>query len=135
MIAAFGFVGVGLAAAAWPSASSLAPNESSPKPFIDVDVSKLEVRTFRLASLQVRPVLVRKWARQEPWIVTQGECSHCSCLLKTLAELTDISNEGLLCPCCASRYDFGGRRLTGPARSDLKAIGFQVIDVDMLRIG
>lgn len=135
VVLAYAFVGVGLAAAVWPMAASLAPNEGSPKNTLDVDVSRLPVRTFRLVSWQGEPVLLRQWSKTEPWIVTQGKCSHCACMLKPMAHLATPSDEWILCPCCASRFEFEGRRLSGPAINGLKAIAFQLVASGTLRIG
>ncbi|MDX2204731.1 MAG: ubiquinol-cytochrome c reductase iron-sulfur subunit N-terminal domain-containing protein [Hyphomicrobiaceae bacterium] len=135
VIGASAFAGIGLAIAAWPMAASLAPNESSPRNALDVDVSGLPTQTFRLISLQGEPVLLRQWSKTEPWIVTQGNCSHCACMLKPMAHLAASADEWILCPCCASRFQFDGGRLSGPAQAGLKAIAFQLAAPGTLRIG
>lgn len=134
-IAAVTFVGVGAVASLYPFAANLAPNASSPKPFTDIDVSDVPPRSFRLVSWQGKPVLIRRWSATEPWIVTQGECNHCACLLRPIGDLPDPSHEWILCPCCASRFQFQGKRLSGPANTDLRAIAFRLTGPQAMRIG
>ena len=135
VIGASAFAVIGLVIAAWPIAASLAPHKNSPQNTLDVDVSSLPARTFRLVSWQGGPVLLRKWSKTGPWIVTQGNCSHCACMLKPLAQAATPLEEWILCPCCASRFEFEGRRLSGPARIGLKPIAFQLVAPSTLKIG
>jgi ubiquinol-cytochrome c reductase iron-sulfur subunit len=128
------FVSAGALAAVWPLVASLAPNAASVPDFIDVDLSNLEPRQTRTISLFGKPVLVRRWSLRDPWIATAADCAHCACLLKFDGAMARPAVEALFCPCCASRFDFVGRRLAGPARSDLVPVDTEVQPGNVVRL-
>src|SRR5262245_11699104 len=107
--AAISFVSVGALLACWPLVAHLAPNPSSTPNFIDIDLATVAPRQVKLAKWQAEPLLIRRWTAHSPWIVTQGNCSHCACVLKRLEPFAALpSLEAFFCPCCASRFEFEG---------------------------
>lgn len=135
-ITAVSFASVGALLACWPLVAHLAPNPSSRPNTVDVDLSAVGPGQVKLASWQAKPLLVRRWAEHSPWIVSYGDCSHCACILKRLEPFGALpSMEAFFCPCCASRFDFAGQRLAGPAQGPLKVPPHKLLSANVMRVG
>ena len=135
VISAISFVCVGALAAAWPLFSSLGPNGASPFPFVELDVSHVAPRAFKPVSVSGKPLLVRRWSAQSPWVVTSAACSRCGCALKVYEIPAEPTAPTLLCPCCASSYDFAGKRIGQSTLPDLEAVPYKMLSREILRIG
>ncbi len=69
-----------------------------------------------------QPLFANNWHRSiAPEIgVFSGVCTRCACVVETIGEV-DASEpaRGFICRCCGSTFDWAGRALLGPARTNL----------------
>jgi ubiquinol-cytochrome c reductase iron-sulfur subunit len=79
----------------------------------------------------------RTKAGYDKWLVVVGICTHMGCLLKSQeAAATELATgEGWFCPCHAARFDFSGRVVGGPARTNLPVPPYTFLSATRIRIG
>jgi len=56
-----------------------------------------------------------------------ARCPHLGCIVKR-------ENNELVCPCHGSRFDLGGKRLSGPTPSDLKPLEIVKVAPDTIQV-
>ena len=138
---------VGGVAAAVPLVMHLTPDAATEagRERVEVDLSTIGEGEFRRVVWKGKPVLVTHRTRQEvaetapvpitgehpQWSILIATCSYDSCLLESRAD----PGGRLICPCCASVYDWAGRMDRGPAPNNLSIPPHTFISDRKLRIG
>lgn len=139
--AAVGAVGVG--GAMVPFLSSMRPSSDVlAKATSEVDLAAIPVGEAQTVAWQGKPVFVvhrtaaqiessknsqggkdpesdEKRATQPEWLIVMGVCTHLGCVPLR-------NEEGWLCPCHGSRYDYSGRIMEGPAPRNLEVPPYSI---------
>jgi len=145
VISAGAFVGIGVAALAWPFIDQMNPSaDVLALPPIDVDLSGIDVGQSIRLNLRDGPVYIRRRTPDEiararaddnardmidpqpdadrvqegheEWLIIDGRCTHSGCT--TVGESGD--HDGWFCPCHAAHFDTSGRVRKGPAPRNLR---------------
>jgi ubiquinol-cytochrome c reductase iron-sulfur subunit len=127
---------IGVAGACWPLIRSMSPTgDVAAQATTEVDLSGIKLGTTHTVSWQGKPVFITRRTPEEikdmeaspggkdpepdsdrvkkpEWLVVIGICTHLGCI-------PNRTDEGWLCPCHGSVYDFSGRILRGPAPRNL----------------
>ena len=103
-----------------------------------VDVSTLNDRRARNAALGADAPASdqnRSSTTDGRWLVVIGVCTKEGCVVREIDGPSRLADGiGWFCPCCASRYDFSGRVLSGPAPHNLTVPALSIRGND-LRVG
>ncbi len=146
-------VGVaGVAVACWPFIKSMNPSvDTLEKATTEVYLSGIALGQTQTVSWGGKPVFVvhrtpdqiaamkisngvkdpqadADRAKQPQWLVVVGVCTHMGCIpMRT--------EDGWLCPCHGSVYDYSGRILHGPAPKNLMVPPYKFVTNDKIVIG
>ncbi len=66
------------------------------------------------------------------FLVISAQCSNGDCIVRDGERVTLDDGLGWMCPCCASRFDFSGRVVSGPARQNLPVPRYKMRDGRLL---
>lgn len=145
VVSAGAFVGIGVAALAWPFIDQMNPSaDVLVLPPVDVDLSGIETGQSIRLNLHDGPVYIRRRTPDEiararaddnasdlidpqldadrvqegheEWLIIDGRCTHLGCI--TVGESGDY--DGWFCPCHAAHFDTSGRVRRGPAPRNLR---------------
>jgi ubiquinol-cytochrome c reductase iron-sulfur subunit len=85
-----------------------------------------------------QPAYARNWHRSidQAFAVLIAICTSCRCKVNYVSETSQLEMAGgFICPCCATRYDPGGRAYSGLARFNLPVPPYDIVTPSRIVIG